>query len=100
MDDSERIKLFTEIKELGEDIKKHMTVMAICFIGYTLTTIMTIIEGFRLGILDTTTVMWFVISMLCMGLMSNNKPPADKLAQYVTLVTEYMDKDKEEETED
>lgn len=95
MNESERLKLLSEIIEIGKGIKQSIFIMSICFVCFVVTFIIAILELFRLGF-DMKTAAWYIMSAIFIISIRENSVDYKQLELYTSLVKEYQKKYTEE----
>lgn len=89
MHDRDRLKILSDIEEAADKLRSSIIILTLSLIGYLATISMTLFELFRLGVSDTKTILWFLLSLVFFFMMRYNRPNEADLHRYTSLVKEY-----------
>ena len=91
-EENEKLKLLTEISEIHQIIRPKMILISIYVILHAITMIVAIVEIFRIGLLDSRTIAWYILTVIFHILAKTNAPSKTIMERYNNLIREFNEK--------
>lgn len=90
--ENDKLKLLTEISEIYQIIRPKMILISIYVILHAITMIVAIVEIFRIGLLDSRTIAWYILTVIFHILAKTNAPSKTIMERYNNLIREFNEK--------